>query len=49
MALLTVVLENIIEEVNEIQKKFLWAKKHVKLNIVHCVIITKMGVKKCRY
>ena len=46
LALLTIVPKN-IEELNEIQKKFLWSNKkikNVKLSMVHCVMITKMGV-----
>ena len=43
LVLLTIVPKSIIEELNEIQKKFLWSnKKNVKLNIVHYVMITKM-------
>ena len=40
LALLTIVPKNIIEELNEIQKKL----KNVTLNMVHCAIITKLGV-----
>ena len=41
LTLFTIFPENIIEKLNEIQKKFLCANKNVKLNIVHCVMITK--------
>ena len=44
LALLTTVPKNIIGELSEIQKKFLWSNKNVKLNMVYCVMITKMGV-----
>ena len=40
LALLTIVPKNIIEELNEIQKKL----KNVTLNMVHCGMITKLGV-----
>ena len=39
LALLTIVPKN-IEELNEIQKKL----KNVTLNMVHCAVITKLGV-----
>ena len=44
LALLTIVPKSIIKELNEIQKKFLWSNKNVKLNMVHYAMITKMEV-----
>ena len=44
LALFTIVPKSIIEELNEIQKSFYGQIKNVKLNMVHCVMITKMEV-----
>ena len=44
LALLTTVPKNIIKELNEIQKGLYGQIKNVKLNMVHCVMIAKMGV-----
>ena len=46
LALLTIVPKSIFEELNEIQKSFYGQIKNVKLNMVLCVIIRKMEVKK---
>ena len=45
LPLLTIVIKNFIKELNEIQKKSFYGQiKNVKLNMVRCVMITKMEV-----
>ena len=44
LALLTIVPKNNIKEMNEIQENFVWSNKNLKLNMVHCVMITKIKV-----
>ena len=50
LALLTIVPKNIIEELNEIQKKFLWSKKKCKIKHgTFCNDYKNGGLKKFRY
>ena len=44
LALLTIVPKNDIFELKEIQNKFLWSNKKVKLKTQHSVMIIKMEV-----